>query len=510
MFIILFALIQFRCESQTISEISPYPLLGIPEWIEIYNPDSMSITLDDYTIEDARSKQVIDRCIIKSRSYLILSKDTVTLKKYLQPGIDCQFMQTALPVLNNTIDKVILRNKTGEAIDSLLYSFVKGNRGKSLERCLQYQDSTILQISLDPLGNTCGFTNSCTPIDNDIQISKTQIINDTIHISLVNNGFQRITNISIDIKFKTFNSRQLISSLDGGDTNEVVFDCPSFDFKYGNNNVFVVAYHAGTDPRRYNDSLHLTLYRSFPHKSIRINEINVKKNGYPEFVECLIMDSSLSISDPYTLIIGKDSINISSLLQYRFLIISADTLPFIDKQAILIQSNGFSLPDGGSTIKLLDHNNYIIDSLNYSELLSYYKEWVETRSLEYHSSSRSEWKPSTNNRGATPGEDNHGVNDTNNNVRSFEIIHCKQGKLECNEIEVQQPFELALYSCDVFSESGVFLENLIHGELISEHSIITIPQLPELINQTVIVRHIIKNFHDDSYLYKCMPFIMRK
>ncbi|MFM8840202.1 MAG: hypothetical protein ACKOFB_03780, partial [bacterium] len=194
----------------------------------------------------------------------------------------------------------------------------------------------------------------------------------------------------------------------------------------------------------------------------------------------------------------------------RFLIISADTLPFIDKQAILIQSNGFSLPDGGSTIKLLDHNNYIIDSLNYSELLSYYKEWVETRSLEYHSSSRSEWKPSTNNRGATPGEDNHGVNDTNNNVRSFEIIHCKQGKLECNEIEVQQPFELAIYSCDVFSESGVFLENLIHGELISEHSIITIPQLPELIDQTVIVRHIIKNFHDDSYLYKCMPFIMRK
>jgi hypothetical protein len=147
--IIIFTTLSFLCSfcrswctsgPVVINEIMYAPRTGDPEWIEIYNKSTMNIDLAGWTIEDADStrQRVLSlvSIIIESNCYACITQDSSGLHTQ-NPDVSCPIIQplTGWPKLNNSGDRIILRDATGTFIDVLEYDDRwGGGDGKSLER----------------------------------------------------------------------------------------------------------------------------------------------------------------------------------------------------------------------------------------------------------------------------------------------------------------------------------------------------------------------------------------
>ena len=123
-----------------INEIMYGPRTGEPEWIEIYNISAESIDLKGWTIEDAdstRPRELTNHSILlKSNSYACIVQDSSGFIG-LFPTHSCSILQplNGWPRLNNSKDRIVLRDSTGKYIDTVAYDHHwGGGNGKSLER----------------------------------------------------------------------------------------------------------------------------------------------------------------------------------------------------------------------------------------------------------------------------------------------------------------------------------------------------------------------------------------
>ncbi len=191
----------------------PYPLSGNPEWLELYNPDSINTwSIAALWIEDATNRIKIENIDIPPNKYLIITRDTNTLKNSVNP-IQCLLRQAVLPTLNNSKDKIILRNQDSTIIDSIAYTISKEQKGKSLERYKNSTSSNDLITTIHPNGHTCGFINSILPLDNDLQIRSIFINDDSIYFRLYNNGNIPIQDIQIIVSTGTSNVKSYLDIL---------------------------------------------------------------------------------------------------------------------------------------------------------------------------------------------------------------------------------------------------------------------------------------------------------
>ena len=231
------------------------PSSGEPEWIELYNRTANSINLKNWKISDASSTITIttqDK-FVPANSFIVISKDSSILDYYNVPS---EIIVTNIPALNNTGDAVVIKDALGIKIDSVSYLPNWGGNvgGKSLER-----------ISVDVLSNdpnnwgssvstskaTPGKTNSLTPKDFDLTISKFEsendfgIIGEEIQFNIVvkNIGLNTSSNFVVNL-YRDANAdsvaqpSELISTQQGfaltaGDSATLIFT--TLDFISGNN-----------------------------------------------------------------------------------------------------------------------------------------------------------------------------------------------------------------------------------------------------------------------------------
>ncbi|MGA2298019.1 MAG: lamin tail domain-containing protein, partial [FCB group bacterium] len=62
-----------------INEIMPAPSTNEPEWLELYNPDSIEVFIHTPKISDAGTTKSIPDISLKPFGYAILTKDTTKL-----------------------------------------------------------------------------------------------------------------------------------------------------------------------------------------------------------------------------------------------------------------------------------------------------------------------------------------------------------------------------------------------------------------------------------------------
>ncbi|MBI2419861.1 MAG: lamin tail domain-containing protein, partial [Ignavibacteriales bacterium] len=146
--------------SVIISEVMYAPENGSIEWVELYNNSGTVIDLYDWSISDVqpapKSGSFSSHVFIDSASYL-----TVTNAPEASSGV-----QTRVPfgILNNTGDGVMLYNRGGQVIDSMVYdNSWFGKEGKSLERLRASGSSTDKynwHYSLSSYGSTPAGKNS--------------------------------------------------------------------------------------------------------------------------------------------------------------------------------------------------------------------------------------------------------------------------------------------------------------------------------------------------------------
>ncbi len=135
-----------------------------PEWVELFNPGPWTIDLKDVTISDNSSGRVPlshDVGDTLTPGKMIVIARTEDLRSLL-PSLRC--LVAPFPSLNNTTpDAVVLRDRTGQTVDSVWYDPSWSSAGRSLERRdwdLSSTQASTWQASEDSSGGTPGRTNS--------------------------------------------------------------------------------------------------------------------------------------------------------------------------------------------------------------------------------------------------------------------------------------------------------------------------------------------------------------
>ncbi len=151
-----------------INEIMYAPKSPEPEWIELFNTDSIAIDLTNWEIATASKSGVLPDITIAAGGYLVITKDSLELIT-LRPGnyapsSAMELSQIALPDLDNIGSEVILRNAALQTIDSLAYlPSWGGSTGSSLERRNALTSATVVSnwgTSKAATGATPGVRNS--------------------------------------------------------------------------------------------------------------------------------------------------------------------------------------------------------------------------------------------------------------------------------------------------------------------------------------------------------------
>ncbi|MBN2732153.1 MAG: lamin tail domain-containing protein [Balneolaceae bacterium] len=118
-----------------INEFTYDPPEGSTEYIELYNSSSKSLDLQNWTINDNTGNRKIiteGQFIVPPDSFVVIAPDNTLLQN--NPDITLVAVGNRFPSLNNSGDDIVLRDKTGERLDSLSYNADWGGDQVALER----------------------------------------------------------------------------------------------------------------------------------------------------------------------------------------------------------------------------------------------------------------------------------------------------------------------------------------------------------------------------------------
>jgi len=508
-YLFLFFLPVFAIGQIHINECMPYPLSGSPEWIELYNSDSLLVfSTHEIWIEDATHKVKLEHITIFPHQYVVITKDTLSLKK-MGFSSDCQYIQAQLPTLNNAKDNIKIRSVDGVLFDSISYTFKKEYRGKSLERIYDTVNNSMLSITLHPLGNTCGYLNSNMPLNHDLQLYSIQIREDSLRICFLNFGNVIIDDIEITIMLNTRSSVYNLENIMGKQIECLKIPLSELDIVRGMNIISIFSEHSKKDPRDYNNNDLITYYHSYPRRSIRINEINVTDHIYPEFLELKKNDNTIQYQDGYACIIDADTIPLTINDTSEYILITKTHHKQLSTSSC-IYHQGFRLSDQGNTITIIDPNGTIMDSIDTHQLIEPYAAYIRSHSLEYIDSSQTRpWFISLHQNGATPGMPNTSIKQPIANEFRINLSNCEDVYLNCHDITIQHPYSIGVYSCDVFTLDGYFLQSIIMDKIITSDHTFPFDGVPSLNSSIYILRHRVRDYYGFDSFIAITPFIKR-
>ena len=135
--ILLFLSVASYAQQQriVINEVMYAPISPEPEWVELYNADTITFNLKNWHISDRITTIKLPSIILTPGSYLLVTKDSNALKAKYSLS-DVAIIQGKLPTYNNDGDQVILSDSLNNTIDSFEYNvdWGGGGGGLSLER----------------------------------------------------------------------------------------------------------------------------------------------------------------------------------------------------------------------------------------------------------------------------------------------------------------------------------------------------------------------------------------
>jgi hypothetical protein len=461
-----------------INEFMPAPEGEEPEWIEIYNPDSIAYDIPDLRIFDLLN---LASCslYVKPYSYAIITSKPDELKTSREIPDEIPVIKASLPGLNNTFDAIVLKNKDGILFDSAYYNMDFGEKGKSFERIdtklPPYGDN--ISISNDISGATAGYRNSISIVEYDAGISDVILEKNQIHIKIINYGeknidFSIICEIEGDIAFTNdytlkdtifaffepsgfIGSKQITayikSDIDQNITNDTL--TKTINFPPGQNTIFINEIMFDTDD---NSAEYIELYNN--SNSV----INLR--DYSIYDEALLGKSGLEIKEDlliqpegYVLFVW-DSVFFDKFISAK----NTDNVYYSEKSINLNKSDDIVVVKSSSSVTL-DSLHYF-DEWHNSSLLNTKNVSLEKISNELNSSKRESWSSCTDESGGTPGLENS----VKLNLNSEDKLSIKpnpfspydfQGFSECI-ISFNYDFRDASITARIYDKNGAILREL--------------------------------------------------
>ncbi|HNB57186.1 MAG TPA: lamin tail domain-containing protein, partial [bacterium] len=416
---------------------------SIPEWIEIYNPSALSISLMNWQLYDKTSHVVLTERsdTLHTGQFGIIVKDsTLFHKKYGEALSDVLYIYpTSMPSLNNTGGDIIkLSTPAGLTVDSLNYLTSWGDdEGISLERKLNDSASYSMSnwaLSSDPSGGTPGTKNTATPQLHDLSITSRDIlwtpayptqgevfqIKATVrNLGVTSSGASAILLYAYSGADSTLLQTTNSPAILPGDSLVIV----SSPITNGPQTYVGIQIDYAEDERLSNNFAKRFVPAATPRQTVIINEIMYKPGtGHTEWIELYnrsqnavdlrswrISDGNADLTAPAT----AKTITVQSVILQpdSFIIIAKDSVQFSSQYGTPLHAVYLSsmpaLNDPGDMITIQDSLGSIVDSLVYlSGWGGSSDRTLERRFYDSVSYLTSNWLSCESPIGATPGHPN--------------------------------------------------------------------------------------------------------
>ncbi len=428
----------FPPQSIVVNEIMYTPAGGEPEWIELFNNTNETIFLEGWSISDILTTpaQIFFDAgiVIPPESYIILTKDFSILD--FHRFIPSFVFEINLPVLNNDVDGIILRDDRGAVIDSVKYrSDWGGTNGYSLERKdVKVNSNQPLNwgTSLDIEQSTPGRINSVTPKQFDLSVAalnfnpRFPVSGDDVFVSAVirNNGSSDANNFNVEFFIDTDSNNvvdYLLSietglGLASGDSANIT---STFAIENITSKVLTaVRIFYLEDEDTLNNYFEKSVQPGFPEKVIVINEVMYSPiDNEPEWVELInISGETLNLKNwAISDILSSPTINLITSVDLflppdEFIIIAKDTSfnshhPEVTSEIRF--ANFGSLGNTKDGIIIYDFREGIIDSLLYNSSWGGKNGFsLERISVDEETNDETNWTSSLSINRSTPGAPN--------------------------------------------------------------------------------------------------------
>lgn len=406
-----------------INEIMYAPAAPEPEWIELFNTDSVTAQLLTGWSVSSGTTAALPAAEIGPLGYIVLTKDSVTLR--LKRAGAYQVVQIALPNLRNSGDTIVLRDASGMLQDSVGYLQSWGGKsGRSLERVDARwlgNDSSNWETSEDSSGSTIGAANSVRLTSHDLRITLAGIDDSSIVVKVRNAGSTTVLQPTVELVINNSDTliRRSTVDLQSRESTEVRLQVPNTFYGVEPCTAFIID---SMDQRHSNDTVRFLISRPVPKDSVVINEIMFEPvSNSCEWIE-LFNRSERAVS------LLQTSVNVGEKTVHRFLIsdtmhipphsyavIGADSTLYNTYSSLLSQQGvavlnktSLDLSNDSATIVFASFDSSTIDSVRYMG------SWHTTenpihigRSLERVKADKSgndslNWQTSTDPLGATP------------------------------------------------------------------------------------------------------------
>jgi hypothetical protein len=372
-----------------VNEIMYAPESGHPEWVELYNRSNEIINLKKWRISDNSTSAVItnNNKLLAPGSFVVLSRDSSV--GYFNRDIDLIVM--SLPQLNNSGDRVVVKDSLANIIDSLDYlPLWGGTNGNSLER-IDTETGSLNESnwnsSKSRFKGTPGKLNSVTPKNYDLALEKFTapkyiIKGSSINLKLQvkNEGLQSSSPYTVKFYYdenadSAAQESELFYTASGsvllsGDSTSLT---ASFLINNTGINYFIAEVHADTD---YDSDNNITYTKCIGvevneiRNDIVINEIMyAPETNHPEYFELYNKSSKTINLKNYSAADAVDTIKIINsdliLQPSDYLVIAADSsfYSYYSERSKVIIKNIPSLNNTGDAVMIIDSLSRVIDSL---------------------------------------------------------------------------------------------------------------------------------------------------
>jgi hypothetical protein len=127
--------VPFPSPPLSLNEFMKNPSAGQCEYIEIVNLSEEDVRLGDFGLSDENKANAVffPDSLSRPGDFIVMAKDSLIFNF---PGVDNSkvFISPALASLNNASDKIFLLTKNGNSIDSISYSGIDDDPGRSIEK----------------------------------------------------------------------------------------------------------------------------------------------------------------------------------------------------------------------------------------------------------------------------------------------------------------------------------------------------------------------------------------
>lgn len=429
-------LVTFAYNSLVLNEFLPYPNIEQTEFIECVNISDNVIDIAGWNLSNNRSSTTLNcHTQIPSSGYLVLAKDS-SFFNYFPPSNATIIIPQKWLSLNNTSDKIIIKDLTGRTIDSLLYDDTWDLKsGISFEKIFPYLTSnneSSWSLSTSENGATPGVLNSVTPLAHDLSLDSLATSSDvgdssstfSITFFITNCGQTNCYNACIKLfksseqQLKMFESIE-IEELSPGENDTL--SCLIGPFQSGTHNL-IAAIDWEYDEYSENDTLNFSITISFIGETILISEfmpdpfdINTLDNSISEYIEIYntgvdsICINEWHISDNNT---AKpvEIFHQNLLPPHKYFIVASDSsifnFPCVNYLNTVVLHNFPSLNNSEDAIFITDPTGKVIDSLQYNATWKITKGISLERIYFNNPNFYSNWRASVSSFGGTPGSEN--------------------------------------------------------------------------------------------------------